>query len=530
MSQAGRREWLTPLALAALAAIVALPSLQNQFVYDDTQVIVENRLVQSLATVPEIWSSSYWPVGGLYRPLTIQLFSLEWALGGGNPVVFRAVSILLTALITLLVWRLARRLLEPLPAGVAAALFAVHPVHVETVANTVGQSELLAAMFTLLALERYLAWRVRGVLGAGRRLALAALTLLAIFSKETGYVVPLLMGAAELTVFRAPRRIAVPVFGLQAGAVLAALLIRLSMLGNLSGETPSAALKDLGFLDRAGGMLGIVPEWARLLFWPVHLQGEYGPPALSVVDAASGTSLLGAMLLIVAVLLVGWGWRRNKTVALGVVWIAIAIFPVSNLLARTGIILAERTLFLPSVGAVLLIAGLGSAVAHRLSRSMRLAMGAAFAVLLAVAAIRSARRALVWRSQSIFFARLVEDAPRTYRAHYVVSRFHYGERRYAESERAARHALDLYRKDHHVHDQLGQVLRTMGRCAEAVPILAEGVRVAPGETTIRSRLIECSLAVGDTAQARKAAADAVQAGQSEFTATLRRLSPASTTP
>lgn len=530
MSREDPREWITPLAVAGLAAAVALPSLWNGFVYDDTQVIVQNGLVHSLASAPDIWSSSYWPVGGLYRPLTIQLFSLEWALGGGHPMVFHIVSLLLAVLTTVLVWRLARRLLEPLPAAVAASLFAVHPVHVETVASTVGQSELLAALFTLLALERFLAWRVRGELGAGRRLTLAALTLLAIFSKETGYVAPLLMGAAELTVFRAPRRLAVPVFALQAGAVLAGLLIRLNVLGSLSGETPSAALKGLGVLERAGGMLGIVPQWARLLFWPVHLQAEYGPPALSVADAPAGARMLGAMLLIGALLLLLWGWRRRNGVALGVLWIAVAIFPVSNLLAPTGIVLAERTLFLPSVGAVLLVVALGGALARRVPPAMRLALGVALVVLIAVAGVRSALRALVWRSQSIFFTRLVEDAPRAYRAYYVVSRFHYGEGRNAESERAARRALDLYRQDHNVHDQLGQVLRTMGRCSEAVPILAEGVRVAPDETTIRSRLIECSLAVGDTAGARKAAADAVQAGRSEFTATLRRLSPASTTP
>jgi hypothetical protein len=511
------------VAVAGLAAIVAIPSLWNRFVYDDVQVIVENRLVQSLASAPDIWTSSYWPVGGLYRPLTIQLFNLEWALGGGNPVVFRVGSLLLAALVTFLVWRLAGRILEPLPAAIAASLFAVHPVHVETVANTVGQSELLAALFTLLAVERYLAWRVQGRLDAGRRLALAGLTLLAIFSKETGYVAPLLMGAAELTIFRAPRRIALPVFGLQAGAVSAALLIRLTVLGSLSGETPSAALQGLGILARARGMLAIVPEWARLSFWPAHLQGEYGPPALSVANAPAGKTLGGAVLLIGALALVGWGWRRRKTVALGVIWIAVAIFPVSNLLAPTGIILAERTLFLPSVGAVLLVAALGSALAPRVPRAVRLAMGTGAVALVLVGALWSSRRALVWRSQSIFFAGLVEDAPRTYRAHYVASRFHYGERRFGEAERAARHALELYQADHKVYDQLGQVLRAMDRCAEAVPILAEGVRVAPRETTIRSRLIECRLAVGDTAGARSAALEGVEAGQSEFAGTLRRL-------
>ena len=201
---------------------------------------------------------------------------------------------------------------------------------------------------------------------------------------------------------------------------------------------------------------------------------------------------------------------------------------MSNLLAPTGVILAERTLFLPSVGAVL-VAAVAVAFEGRMRATAggRLLATAAGAALIAVAAFWSASRATVWRTQSIFFARLVEDAPRTYRAHYVASRFYYGEKRYPEAEREGRAALALYRRDAHVQDQLGQVLRTMGRCGEAVPVLAEGVRLAPKETTVRSRLIECMLATGDTTGARATAADAVNAGLTEFAATVRRLTPAS---
>lgn len=528
MSSAARREWLAALAVTAVGAIVALPSWFNRFVYDDVPVIVENKLVHALSAAPAIWRSSYWPVGMLYRPLTIQIFNLEWVLGGERSRVFHGVSILLAALTVFLVWKLARRLLPPSGAAVAAALFAVHPVHVEAVANVVGQSELLAAIFTLLAVERYLAWREAGVLALPRRLGLAALTLLAIASKETGYVTPLLIGLAELCHFRRPRRGVAAVLFLQLGAVTAALLIRLSVLGTLAGETPAASLTGLGFGARALGMLAIVPQWARLLFWPVHLQGEYGPPAVSLTGAPPAEYVLGAAILAAAIGLLAWGWYRDKTLALGILWMAAALLPVSNLLAPTGILLAERTLFLPSVGAVLVAAIVAVRLASRLRPAppaVRFAATAAGIVLLVLAGAWSAQRALVWRTQSIFFAQLIEDAPRTYRAHYVASRFYYGEKRYPEAEQEARRALELYQRDAHVHDQLGQVLRTLGRCGEAVPVLADGVRLSPRETTIRSRLIECTLATGDTAAARTMAADAVKAGLTEFAATVRRLGP-----
>jgi hypothetical protein len=521
-----RRQWPVGLTLGLLTAVTAAPSLYNRFVYDDVPAIVENKLVHSLSAAPAIWSSGYWPIGLLYRPLTIQLFNLEWVLGGERSRVFHGVSILLAILTTLLVWRLATRLLPPLGAGIAAALFAVHPVHVEAIANIVGQSELLAAIFAVLAVERYLVWREQGAIGLGRRLILAGLTLLAIFSKETGYAVPLLIGIAELCRFRPPRRAVLPVFFLQFAAVAVALLIRLGVLGSVAGEVPSASVAGLGIWARAVGMLTIVPEWARLLFWPVHLQGEYGPPALSLIQSALGYRLLGAAILIGGMALLAWSRRRNTAGAVGLLWMVVAMLPVANLLAPTGIILAERTMFLPSVGAVLVVAGLLDSLLVRAPLRTRRLVAAVGILLLTAAAVRSATRATVWRTQSIFFARLVEDAPRTYRAHYVASLFYYGEKRYPEAEREARAALALYQRDAHVHEQLGQVLRTIGRCGEAIPVLAEGVRLSPQETTARSRLIECLLATGDTAAARTAAAAAVRAGLNEFAATVRRLGPA----
>ncbi|HZN98306.1 MAG TPA: hypothetical protein VFB61_11290, partial [Gemmatimonadales bacterium] len=148
-----------------LALAASLASLGNGFVYDDVPIILQNRVVHNLAASERIWHSAYWPAGWLYRPLTIQLFALQWAAGNGSPLVFHVVSILLMAATALLFWRLARRCLPPLPALIGSALFAVHPVHVESVGNVVGQAELLAAACALLAVERYLAWREHGAPG-----------------------------------------------------------------------------------------------------------------------------------------------------------------------------------------------------------------------------------------------------------------------------------------------------------------------------------------------------------------------------
>ncbi|HEV8599058.1 MAG TPA: hypothetical protein VGQ69_06830, partial [Gemmatimonadales bacterium] len=403
------------LLLAALALAASAAGIGNGFVYDDVPILLRNATVHQLTDPAGLWGSAYWPSGLLYRPLTVQLFALEWALGAGRPLVFHLVNVLLLLLVAVLFWRLARRLLEPLPAFAASALFAVHPVHVEAVANGVGQSELLMTLFALLAVERYLVWRQNGPLGLRRRVALAVFTLGAILSKETGYVTPFLLLSAEALLggrdapsWRVRLRAMGPVLFLQFGVVLAAFLLRLIVLGAAAGELTAPALRNLSPVERITGMLAAVPQWTRLLFWPAHLQAEYGPPALPVTGGFGLAHVLGLLILLLAVALVVWCWRIWPVIALGLVWIAIALAPVSNVLVASGVILAERTLFLPSAGAMLALGGVLAAALPRIESAGALARRTAAFLLVAVVLaglLRSAERQRVWRDEATFFPR-----------------------------------------------------------------------------------------------------------------------------
>ena len=132
--------WLLPLLAVAAAVAVGAASLGNGFAYDDVPLIVENARVTTLLPPWEYFGLPYWPNGGLYRPLTACLTALLWKVGGGAPWIFHAANVTLHSLATGLVYLLARRVLMAPWAAFAALLFAVHPVHVEAVANAVGLS------------------------------------------------------------------------------------------------------------------------------------------------------------------------------------------------------------------------------------------------------------------------------------------------------------------------------------------------------------------------------------------------------
>ncbi len=137
---------------AALALVCYLGALRNGFAYDNVFIVLNNSAIHSWATIPAALHLPYWyTTGYLYRPLTTLSFAIDWIVSGGAPVVFHAVNIVWHAVAAALVARLALRWWSPIAATAAGCIFAVHPVHVEVVANIVGRSELLSAV-ALLAL------------------------------------------------------------------------------------------------------------------------------------------------------------------------------------------------------------------------------------------------------------------------------------------------------------------------------------------------------------------------------------------
>ena len=151
--------------VAALALAASAMSLGNGFALDDVPIILQNPRVHSLADAWQLLGQTYWPPdygSSLYRPLTSIAFAIQWAIGGGSPLAFHIVSVALYVAVCVLLLRLARGIMEPRAAAIGAAVFAVHPIHVEAVANVVGQAELAVLRGRCRGLRRQGGRRLRG--------------------------------------------------------------------------------------------------------------------------------------------------------------------------------------------------------------------------------------------------------------------------------------------------------------------------------------------------------------------------------
>jgi tetratricopeptide (TPR) repeat protein len=502
--------------------VVSAPSLLNGFAYDDRWIIVENGRVHSLDQWAEWLRTSYWPTGDtrLYRPLTSALFALQWVVGGGTPLIFHAVNVALHIAAAVAFTWLASLLLPPAAALVVGALFAAHPLHVEAVANVVGQSELSAGVLMLVAMAVYLRARRTGGPTRGTAVGIAVLYPLAIALKEHALVLPAWFALAECTVLRRgePWRTRTARLGfliplLAAGATLS-LVARYQVLGALGGDVPHPVFDHLDIGGRALVMLGVLPDLARLLIWPARLSADYGPAQLFVSATPDLSQINGLLVIAAGLVALAVAWKRSAPAAFGLLAAALAWFPTANLVFPSGILLSERTLFLPSAGALLALGAVVSWFDQRYAsrRRVRAVAAAVVGVALTLGFARSADRARVWRSTEEVLATTVRDAPLSFKAHYAWGALLFERGDLSGGEREWRLALRLFPDYHMIYQDLAHRYREHHLCTVAIPLYEQALVLDGGLPLSRAGLLACQLELARFSAARETARQAIRDG------------------
>jgi hypothetical protein len=478
-----------PLLVALVASLVFANALGNDFALDDRGVILRNPLVQSIDGVWRAFGNPYWPReasdAGVYRPLAIASYALDWALTDGSARWMHALNILWHAAAAVLVWYLAAQLLAPAGAVAAALLFAVHPVHVEAVANVVGRAECMAAVFVLAAL---LAHR------RGSWLA-PALLLLGLFSKESAVAFVVLAPAADLllsgdpsTTFRRRRALYAAYAGVV--AIYAATLVAVFHGREFTQIAP--VFNGLSVAQRLLTVATIIPEYPRLLLAPLNLSWDYSPNVIEPAYTLTLLGVAGVAVVLVYALLLARAWRRDRTLAFGMLWVPIAIGPVANVLVPTGIAVAERTLYLASVGVVLVFGWL----VQRYGVNRQAAVVAAVCAVLLLFAARSWTRTPVWRNNQTLALDLLARRPESYRAHQAVARVYAGMGRWREAESAYRTSRRLFQRDATVYREAAVAAAQLDRLAEARALVDSALALQPNYSEAMALRSELALRPG----------------------------------
>ena len=535
---------IPPKRGAALILMVAVAaygnSLANGFAYDDTTVIGGNTVVTE-GRIVDALSSPYWPEMvdgiGLYRPITSVSYAAEWRLWNGHPAGFHAVNVAAHAAVSVLVFLLILALSAPLPALVGGMLFALHPVHTEAVANVVGRAELYAALFVLGACLMFTRYRnASPAVRIGRLVMVGSLFVLGLGSKEIAATLPAVL--VLIAVLReddegtpAGRVLSdVPIFALTGALLVAFLGSRILVLGSVAGEAPAAYLVGLSTGERVLTSLSVWPHYLRLLVFPLDLAADYGPAVLFPALSWGPDVVLGIVLIVGGTAAAVRFWSREPLVTLGLCWFPVTILPVTNLLVPTGILLAERTLYLPSVGLSFIVAGVVRWTARERPGSLRMLL-IATGVVGAAFLGRTVLRNPSWMSTYTMLSTLTEEHPESFltirarargldevgeieeaRRHYAVAvelvpgeysllieaaRFHGRHERWQDAEQLLERAIDLVPAHPVAWGVLSEHKLLQGLAREGHGIALEGLAVVGSNRDLWTLVSESYVAKSD---------------------------------
>jgi hypothetical protein len=413
-------------------------------------------------------------------------WALQWAAGGGAPWIFHAVNILLYALVAVSMLFFLRQIVGHGAAAVGAMVFAAHPVHVEAVANVVGQSELIVASLLLSGVALYARDRRHGALRRRTAGWIVAGFVFGLFTKEHAIVLPALLVCVEWAgrrsgfapvadAWQTTRRL-VLVLGLIAATYLA---WRAQVLGAVTGDLPHWAVRDRSLWERALIMLGVFPHIVRLLFFPARLYADYAPAHVAVLPEPALGHLPGLLLLVVAVTGLVIAWRRGWALPLlAAAWFTVTFAPTSNIPFPIGVILAERTLFLPSVAVAVLLAWVSSQAADWPSGTRAVA-ASLFIAAVGFGSIHSAIRTRVWTDNPTLFSTLAVEAPTNFRGQMALAEYNSRGGRWKSADSLYQVAVALYPeqvmarlayvKDLQVHGEFGPALVLARRALQDEP-------------------------------------------------------------
>jgi tetratricopeptide (TPR) repeat protein len=484
------------IVFALLAVAICFSnSLPNDFILDDYQIVAVNPAIRSVSPA-HFLSRPYWGAtshSGIYRPLTLFSYALEYPLWHRWPGGYRLVNLVLHAINGILVFVLARGLLQSNAAAWAAgALYLVHPVHTESVIELIGRGELLAAMFFILA---WLLFRRRSYVLCGIAF------LLSLLSKESAIMFPAVIALdvwiAEgnfKKLFEKWRRF-IPV------AVAAAVYIglrRWALGSTLIPETAQYFNGGWTFFERELTSGRVFLKYFQLLLAPVTVTGDYDFNSIPFAHASDWDAWLGLLLIVASIVFAIRVVKKQPAISFAILFVYIALLPVSNWIVPTSLLMAERHLYLPSLGICLIAAPIWANIPAIQVRRI-IAVG-----VMTVAGLLCIAHNYIWRDNLTFYGNLVRVFPNNIRGRQGYGVALLEARRPVEAREQFEAGLRIKRTPWLLVGLAGVHITFDGNCAKAHPLLEEALRIQPADNYARWLSADCFEREGELAKAEEA--------------------------
>ena len=349
--------------------------------------------------------------GGRYRPLSMVMFNIEYALFGENPFISHLMNVLWYLLNALLLFLVLKHLLPKkweenpwIPLSLLVTLIWVfHPIHTEVVANIKGRDEIMAFCGELLTLWFLLQWLEKKQIG--QLLGMAGVFFLALLAKESAITWLAVFPLAIYYFKNEQLKRALPAFGLLLFVALVWLGIRYKIVGGGISDVADNLMND-PFLEsttaeKYATIMLTLGKYVKLLFFPHPLTYDYYPKHIPIVGWNNPMVILSAFLYLSMIGAAIVGFFKRNLYSFGILIFLITLSIASNLLFPIGAFMNERFIYVSSLGFCLILGhfllfGLHEIVKHK--QQFKTVFSLLTVIILSLYSLKTISRNLVWEN------------------------------------------------------------------------------------------------------------------------------------
>ncbi len=462
-------------ALAIVTALFYLPVLDAGFLnWDDPPYVTANTAIRTLSWTTVRWAFTTFQEG-IWHPLTWLSLALDYALYGLSPRGFHLTNLLLHVANTVLVFLVWERLTGAFwRSAVLAALFGLHPMHVESVAWVTERKDVLSAFFWLVTIAAYARYARRGTRTA--YLLVVATFVLGLLSKPMLVTLPFALLLLDYwPLGRLSWRAALEKIPL---LVLALAVAAVSVVA-VADVNAQAVPDPIPRMVRLANAAVSTVRYVELTLWPLRLSPWYshpwfeGPPLMALRVAGALAALLAVSAIVVAAA------RRRPYAPVGWFWYLGTLVPVLGLLYNGRQGMADRYAYIPHIGLFVLIVWAVADLSFWQSRTARRLATAALVTILLLLGGGTAWQTRVWHDDRTFWSYTARTSRYSFIAHQALAAMMQSENRTADAVALYERALKLRPELPKVHLQLARLLARNGHTAQAAAEFRKAIALDP---------------------------------------------------
>jgi len=457
------------LLIILMVALSYINSFSADFVCDDLPGVVDNHKIHSLKYVPDYFSKGVWENSAieirdnfLYRPFSLLFLALNYMVWGNSPFGFHLMNILLHATNSIMVFFIIKEIVPQRDINCplwGSLLFAVHPIHVESVAWISGSTDLILTFFTSAAFLSYI--RYKKELEYRSFIMTTVFFAGALLSKEPAIVFPFLVLAWDLS---RDGKVYLRRFIVLLAITALYLLARIVALGGAMG---TLHINPAGFSKMAEFAAGYI----KLLVVPWPLGMHFKAPSISTTDIVLSATILAAMV---------WTVVKDGRALFFLLWVFATLFPSLSLAFYANPRFAERFAYLPSLGfVVVLVCALQSLKVRRKVLLIGLSSVVATCSLLCFVSTRD------WRNDEAFYGKVIKTDPDIISGYHGLANYYERKGRYAEAISYHLKSLEFTADNNtraSIHDDLGRLYGISGNSDESVRHYEKEIALVPGSS------------------------------------------------